>query len=289
MNPIVISTWKFSLSAAETAWQLIQNGKSALDAVEAGVVVCEDDPDIDTVGFGGLPDAAGNVTLDASIMDHAGRCGAVACLSRTRNPIRVARRVMERTPHVLLVGWGADEFARSQGFGDAELLTPRSAGKYAQWKQANSPRVVGHDTIGLLAIDASGHLAGGCSTSGMAFKMPGRVGDSPIIGAGLYVDGKVGAASATGVGEEAIRICASAAIVDQLLRGDEPIRALTHVMRKIVPHIRRDRTTDMSFITLRADGAAAGLSFRVATQFQYVIADGDGARVVDSGALLSTG
>lgn len=289
MKQIVISTWKFSLSAAETAFSLLQDGKSALDAVEAGIVVCEEDPEIDSVGLGGLPDASGVVTLDASIMDHGGRCGAVACVSRTRNPIRVARRVMERTPHVLLVGPGADQFARSQGFCDADLLTPRAAAKYAEWKHGKIPQPVGHDTIGLLALDAAGCLAGGCSTSGMAFKLPGRVGDSPIIGAGLYVDGKVGAASATGVGEEAIRICAAVAIVEQLLRGDEPIRALTHVMRKMVPHIRKDRSTDMSFITLRADGVAAGLSFRVATKFQYVIADVNGARVVDSGALLSTG
>ncbi len=288
MNEIVISTWKFSLSAAETASRMLFDGKSALDAVEAGIAVCEDDPEIDSVGLGGLPDASGNVTLDASIMDHAGRCGAVACLSRTRNPIRVARRVMERTPHVLLVGPGADQFARSQGFADTELLTPQSARKYAEWKREKCPAARSHDTIGLLALDAAGSLAGGCSTSGMAFKLPGRVGDSPIIGAGLYVDGKVGAATATGVGEEAIRICASAAIVDQLWRGDDPIQALTHVMRKIVPHIRKDRRTDMSFITLRADGVTAALSFRVATRFQFIVASRAGVRIVESGALLST-
>jgi N4-(beta-N-acetylglucosaminyl)-L-asparaginase len=287
MKQIVISTWKFSLPAAETAWRLLSEGKPVLDAVEEGIAVCENDPEIDSVGLGGLPDAAGNVTLDASIMDHAGRCGAVACLSRTRNPIRVARRVMERTPHVLLVGTGADQFARSQGFAEMNLLTPRSAEKYAEWKRRQTPAVQGHDTIGLLALDSQGVLAGGCSTSGMAFKMPGRVGDSPIIGAGLYVDGKVGAASATGVGEEAIRIFAAASIVDQLFRGDDPIHALTHVMRNIVPHIRKDRTTDMSFIALRADGATAGLSFRVATKFQYVMIDDAGPRVIDSRALLS--
>jgi N4-(beta-N-acetylglucosaminyl)-L-asparaginase len=287
MKQIVISTWKFSLAAAETTWRMLSEGRPVLDAVEEGIAVSENDPEIDSVGLGGLPDAAGNVTLDASIMDHAGRCGAVACLSKTRNPIRVARRVMERTPHVLLVGTGADQFARSQGFAEMNLLTPRSAEKYAEWKRTHYPVTQGHDTIGLLALDCHGTLAGGCSTSGMAFKMPGRVGDSPIIGAGLYVDGKVGAASATGVGEEAIRIFASASIVDRLLRGDDPLHALTDVMRNIVPHIRKDRTTDMSFIALRADGATAGLSFRVATKFQYVIIDDAGPRVIDSRALLS--
>jgi N4-(beta-N-acetylglucosaminyl)-L-asparaginase len=287
MIKIVVSTWKFSLPAAKRAWGLLLEGKSALDAVEEGIAVCEDDPDIESVGLGGVPDASGHVTLDASIMDHSGRCGAVACLSRTRNPIRVARRVMEKTPHVFLVGPGADQFARQQGFSEADLLTPKSAEKYAQWKRSNSPAPQGHDTVGLLAIDARGYLAGGCSTSGTPFKMPGRVGDSPIIGAGLYVDGKVGAASATGVGEEAIRICAAVTIVDHLFRGDEPIQAITQVMREIVPHIRKDRKTDMSFIALRADGAVAGLSFRVATKFQFVVVDQAGARVVDSGALLS--
>jgi N4-(beta-N-acetylglucosaminyl)-L-asparaginase len=288
MNQIVISTWKFSLPAAETAWRLMNDGKSVLDAVEEGIVVCENDPEVDSVGLGGLPDAAGNVTLDASIMDHAGRCGAVACLSHTRNPIRVARRVMDCTPHVLLVGSGADQFARSQGFPEVNLLTPRSAEKYAAWKRDHTPATGSHDTIGLLALDSHGTLAGGCSTSGMAYKLPGRVGDSPIIGAGLYVDGKAGAASATGVGEEAIRIFAAASIVDQLLRGDDPLHALTNVMRNIVPHIRKDRTTDMSLIALRADGATAGLSFRAATKFQFVIIDSGGPRVIDSRSLLSS-
>jgi N4-(beta-N-acetylglucosaminyl)-L-asparaginase len=287
MKKIVVSTWKFSLPGAKRSWGSLLEQKSAVDAVEEGISVCEDDPEIDSVGLGGLPDAAGNVTLDASIMDHAGYCGAVACLSRTRNPIRVARRVMEKTPHVLLVGSGADQFARQQGFPEINLLTPKSAEKYAQWKRSNTAAPQGHDTVGLLALDHRGFLAGGCSTSGTPFKLPGRVGDSPIIGAGLYVDGKVGAATATGVGEEAMRICAAVTIVDHLFRGDEPIHALTQVMREIVPHIRKDRSTDMSFLALRADGVVAGLSFRVATRFQYVVVDEAGARVVESGALLS--
>jgi N4-(beta-N-acetylglucosaminyl)-L-asparaginase len=278
--PTVISTWKFSLAAAQTAWQLLQAGRPALDAVEEGVVVCEDDPQVQSVGYGGLPDASGHVTLDASIMDHDGRCGAVACLSRCRNPIRVARRVMERTPHILLVGHGADDFARQQGFPEIDLLAPAAAEKFAAWKRDQSSAPPSHDTIGLLALDASGRLAGACSTSGSAFKLPGRVGDSPIIGAGLYVDGRIGAASATGLGEEALRIAGSAMVVEQMARGDEPKQAIASVLQRI-----RAKEIDMCFIALRADGVAAGLSLRSATRFQYVVAQDSKIQLVDSDAL----
>jgi isoaspartyl peptidase/L-asparaginase-like protein (Ntn-hydrolase superfamily) len=278
--PTVISTWKFSFAAAQTAWELLRAGRPALDAVEEGVVVCEDDPQVQSVGYGGLPDASGHVTLDASIMDHDGRCGAVACLSRCRNPIRVARRMMERTPHVLLVGQGADDFARRQGFPETDLLTPAAAEKFATWKRDHSTAPPSHDTIGLLALDASGRLAGACSTSGTAFKLPGRVGDSPIIGAGLYVDGRVGAASATGLGEEALRIAGSAMVVEQMARGDEPGQAITSVFQRI-----RTKNIDLSFIALRADGVVAGLSLRAATRFQYVVAQGSDIRVIDADTL----
>jgi N4-(beta-N-acetylglucosaminyl)-L-asparaginase len=278
--PTVISTWKFSFTSAQTARQLLQAGRPALDAVEEGVVVCEDDPRVQSVGYGGLPDASGHVTLDASIMDHDGRCGAVACLSHYRNPIRVARLVMERTPHILLVAQGADEFARQQGFPETELLTPAAAERFAAWQRGQSSAPPSHDTIGLLALDASGRLAGACSTSGTAFKLPGRVGDSPIIGAGLYVDGRVGAASATGLGEEALRIAGSAMVVEQMARGDEPMQAITAVLQRV-----RAKHIDLSFIALRADGVVAGLSLRSATRFQYVVAQGSEIRVVDSDAL----
>src|SRR5438270_383582 len=196
-QPIVISTWPFGMPANEAAWPILARGGAALDAVEAGVMQCEDDPKVDTVGYGGLPDASGEVTLDACVMDHDGRCGSVACIKRIKNPAKVARVVMEKTPHVMLVGEAATQFALKHGFVESNLLTPESAKKFEEWKR-KQPTHDTHDTIGMLALDAHGRLGGECSTSGLGRRLPGRVGDSPIIGAGLYVLGGVGAAAATG-------------------------------------------------------------------------------------------
>ena len=231
--PVVISTWPFGLPANAVAWGVLSSGGPALDAVEAGVTYCENDPAVDSVGVGGLPDAAGEVTLDASITDHRGQCGAVACMGRVANAVGVARRVMEATPHVLLVGAAATRFAVEQGFPESNLLTDKAAAAYAAWKARPLAGAGGHDTIGMLALDAAGRLAGACSTSGLAFKRPGRVGDSPIIGAGLYVEGGVGAASATGMGEEMLKSCACFAIVENLRRGMPPVEAMAEVLRRI--------------------------------------------------------
>ena len=187
---------------------------------------------------------------------------------------------MERTPHILLVGAGADEFARQQGFPETDLLAPAAAEKFAAWKRDKRHLAPSHDTIGLLALDAAGRVAGACSTSGSAFKLPGRVGDSPIIGAGLFVDGGVGAASATGLGEEALRIAASALVVEQMRRGDDPQQAISQALRRI-----GNKEADMSFIALRVDGAAAGLSLRSPTHFQYVIAKDADIQIIDTTAL----
>ena len=206
-RPVVISTWQHGLAANAAAWKVLSKGGRALDAVEAGVRESESDPKVSSVGLGGLPDASGTVTLDACIMDEKGDCGSVACLRDIENPISVARMVMEKTPHVMLVGEGAKRFALENGMKEKELLTPRAKKEWDKWK-ADHPdaikhweiNVENHDTIGMVAIDANGNLSGACTTSGLAWKLPGRVGDSPIIGAGLYVDNEVGAASATGVG-----------------------------------------------------------------------------------------
>ncbi len=286
-NPVVIATWPFGLPAAKVAWQTIAGGGTALDAVESGVVSCEDDPSVNSVGYGGLPDAEGEVTLDASIMDHRGACGAVACLSRIRNPVRVARCVMERTPHVMLVGDGARRFAVSYGFHESDLLTEESARRYRAWREglAAAPRVPeAHDTIGMLAIDMGGTLAGACSTSGTPFKLPGRVGDSPIIGAGLFVAGGVGAASATGVGEEAIKGCGSFAVVENLRRGLPPAEAISLVLEEIARR-RGDANTHISFIALRADGASAGRSLRADTGFRYALVEANGGSLIDAAGI----
>ncbi|HEX4793687.1 MAG TPA: N(4)-(beta-N-acetylglucosaminyl)-L-asparaginase [Humisphaera sp.] len=283
---IVISTWPFGLPANAVAWNVLQDNGTALDAVEAGIMQCEDDPAVQSVGYGGLPDASGEVTLDASITDHLGRCGAVACLTRIRNPIRVARLVMEKTPHVMLVGEAATRFAIKHGIPEQNLLTDAAAQKFAEWKKSQPPikgdetisdntrdhdaigdKPENHDTIGMLAIDSSGRMAGGCSTSGLAFKLPGRVGDSPIIGAGLYLEPGIGAATATGTGEEMMRVCAAHAIVENMRRGMEPQDAIREVLQRI--HTRRgSEAGDVSFIALRQDGAFAGMSLWAKTNFK---------------------
>ena len=228
-RPVVISTWRHGLAANDAAWKILSAGGRALDAVEAGVRESESDPAVSSVGFGGLPDAAGRVTLDACIMDEKGDCGSVAFLQDIENPISVARKVMEKTPHVMMVGEGAKQFAIQQGFKTKALLTDKSKAEWEKWK-ADHPdaikhweiNVENHDTIGMVAIDAQGNLSGACTTSGLAWKLPGRVGDSPIIGAGLYVDNEVGAASATGVGEAVIRAVGSFLVVELMRQGNSP-------------------------------------------------------------------
>jgi isoaspartyl peptidase/L-asparaginase-like protein (Ntn-hydrolase superfamily) len=290
---VVIATWPFGLPASEVAWKALEGGASPLDAVVAGVSYCEDDSSVDSVGYGGLPDASGEVTLDACVMDADGRCGGVACLRRVRHAAQVARAVMDRTPHVLLVGEAATAFAVSQGFQESNLLSPEAAEKYAAWKKANPqaarPRVPGgadrsHDTIGMLALDRRGRIAGACTTSGRAYKLPGRVGDSPIIGAGLYVDGEVGAAAATGVGEEVIKVAGSFAVVEHMRNGAPPQEAIDRVLRRIEKR-RGDRDTDVSFVALRKDGEAAGGSLRAQTNFKFALLDSGGRRMMDSPVL----
>jgi isoaspartyl peptidase/L-asparaginase-like protein (Ntn-hydrolase superfamily) len=305
-GPVVIATWPFGLPASEAAWRVLRAGGAALDAVVDGATFCEDDESVDSVGYGGLPDASGEVTLDASVMDHRGRCGAVACLRRVRHAARVARAVMERTPHVMLAGDAATAFALAQGFCEENLLSPRAREAYQKWTAArsgvnapdsaqprvNDPRTTAprsHDTIGLLALDGAGTPAGACTTSGRAYKLPGRVGDSPIIGAGLYVDGEVGAATATGLGEEVMRVCGSFDAVERMRRGAEPAEALAEVLRRVARYVdRRTRPdADVSLLALRRDGMWAGMTLRAETNFQFAVVDADGSRLVTAPPLPS--
>ena len=295
--PVVIATWPFGLPASEVAWKALESGAPPLDAVVAGVSHCEDDSAVDSVGYGGLPDASGEVTLDACVMDADGRCGGVACLRRIRHAAQVARAVMDRTPHVLLAGEAATAFAVSQGFQESNLLSPEAAAKYQAWRKENPnlarPRVPGgtgggadrsHDTIGMLALDRNGRLAGACTTSGRSYKLPGRVGDSPIIGAGLYVDGEAGAAAATGVGEEVIKVAGSFAVVEHMRNGASPQEAIDRVLARIVKR-RGDRDTDVSFVALRKDGEAAGGSLRAQTNFKFALLTPGAHGVIDSPVL----
>jgi len=288
--PRVISTWDFGVAANQAAWGVLSKGGGSLDAVEAGVMIPEADLKNHSVGRAGYPDRDGHVSLDASIMDADGSCGAVAALEHIAHPIQVARRVMERTPHVLLVGDGALQFALEQGFKKEELLTPESEQAWKEWLKtaryqpsANSEvRDYGktgmpgskdnHDTIGMLAIDASGRLAGACTTSGMAWKMRGRVGDSPIIGAGLYVDGDVGGATSTGVGEEVIRNAGSFLVVELMRQGRSPQEACQEAVMRIVkkrPNASKD--LQVGFLAMNKHGDVG--AFAIQPGFSYAVCD----------------
>jgi N4-(beta-N-acetylglucosaminyl)-L-asparaginase len=246
--PIVISTWDFGIAANKEAWKILEKGGRALDAVEAGAKVPEADLNNHSVGKAGYPDRDGHVTLDACIMDEFGNCGGVAGMEYIAHPISVARLVMEKTPHVLLVGEGATQFAVEQGFKKEMLLTEESKKAWEKWlvtakyspvinfenKQSKAGDKYNHDTIGILAIDAKGNISGACTTSGMAFKLHGRVGDSPIIGAGLYVDNEVGGATSTGVGEEVIRNVGSFLVVELMRQGYSPDAACKEAVNRII-------------------------------------------------------
>jgi N4-(beta-N-acetylglucosaminyl)-L-asparaginase len=246
--PIVISTWDFGIAANKEAWKILEKGGRALDALEAGARVPEADMKNHSVGRAGYPDRDGHVTLDSCIMDEFGNCGAVAAMEYIAHPVSVARLVMEKTPHVLLVGDGATQFAVEQGFKKEKLLTPESEKAWKKWlvtakyapvinienKQGMPGNQYNHDTIGMLAIDAKGNISGACTTSGMAFKLHGRVGDSPIIGAGLYVDNEVGGATSTGVGEEVIRNVGSFLVVELMRQGFSPEDACKEAVKRII-------------------------------------------------------
>ncbi|HEY0668131.1 MAG TPA: N(4)-(beta-N-acetylglucosaminyl)-L-asparaginase [Sphingobacteriaceae bacterium] len=287
-NPIVISTWDFGIAANAAAWTVLKKNGRALDAVERGVHVPEADPENQSVGFGGLPDRDGIVTLDACIMDEFGNCGSVAALQHILHPISVARRVMEKTPHVMLVGDGALQFALEQGFKKEKLLTDKSEKAWKIWRKTSDykPQInienklfspdklpgnkYNHDTIGMLALDMKGNLSGACTTSGMAYKMHGRVGDSPIIGAGLYVDNEIGGATSTGVGEEVIRNVGSFLVVELMRQGYPPGEACKEaVMRIIKKKPQRAKEIQVGFLALNKEGKYG--AYAIQKGFSYAV------------------
>jgi len=274
-QPIVVSTWDFGKTANAEAWKILSANGRALDAVEAGVKVPEADPTNQTIGLGGLPDRDGHVTLDACIMDEFYNCGSVMALEHIVHAISVARLVMEKTPHIVLAGDGALQFALANGFKKETLLTPASEKAWKEWLKTSKyepmmnienklfdkehdPMPGGpgnHDTIGMLAMDARGNLSGACTTSGMAFKMHGRVGDSPIIGAGLYVDNEIGAATSSGVGEEVIRIVGSHLVVELMRRGYTPEKACKEAVERIVKRgPEKSEKIQVGFVALNKKG-----------------------------------
>jgi isoaspartyl peptidase/L-asparaginase-like protein (Ntn-hydrolase superfamily) len=267
------------MPANDAAWIILGAGGYALDAVEAGVRVPEADPEVISVGYGGLPDADGKVTLDACIMDENGRAGSVTFLEHIMHPISVARLVMERTPHVMLSGDGALKFALQNGFKKENLLTPAAKEAWKKWKKTNkgfSPVInieketrEKHDTIGMLAMDSRGRLCGACTTSGMAFKMHGRVGDSPIVGAGMYVDGKVGGAAATGTGELVMRTLGSFLVVELMRNGLSPGEACREAVNRIRERNPDYRKHQVGFIALNIQGITG--AFSIQPGFEYAV------------------
>jgi len=235
--PLVIATWNVP-NATQKAWEVLQDGKSVLDALEQGCMIEEADLNNSSVGKAGLPDRDGNVTLDACIMNDKGDCGSVVYLQNITHAISVARKVMEETPHVMLAGKGAEQFAVSKGFKQEDLLTDESRKKWEEWKVKSEYKPIinieNHDTIGMLAIDENGAISGACTTSGLAFKMGGRVGDSPIIGSGLFVDNEIGAAVATGLGEEVVKTVGSFLVVELMRQGKSPQEACEEAIKRIV-------------------------------------------------------
>ena len=310
-QPVVLSTWDAGVKANKGAWEVLGKNGNALDAVEAGVRVTESSINC-CVGLGANPDRDGYVTLDASIMDHQWNCGGVAALERIEHPISVARRVMEKTPHVLLVGVGAQQFAVAEGFPlQPEVLSDDAKKAYREWLKKSEYKPVinientkssgmapaktepeyaaaparladggwNHDTIGMIAMDAAGNLSGSCTTSGMAFKMRGRVGDSPIIGAGLFVDNEVGAVTATGQGEDVIRICGSHSVVEYMRQGLSPEQACKAAVEKIA-RIKKEKAKDIQvgFIAINKKGETGGYALQPG--FSYAIKSGSEERLI---------
>jgi N4-(beta-N-acetylglucosaminyl)-L-asparaginase len=284
-KPIILSTWNHGVPANADAWAKLKETGSILDAVEAGVRNTELDLENLSVGLQGLPDREGITTLDASIMLGDGSCGSVAFVRQVKHPISLARAVMEKTPHVMLAGEGARQFAIAQGFPmEEEKLSPKAQEEYDKWKVTSQYKpiinVENHDTIGMIGLDASGKLAGSCTTSGLAYKMHGRIGDSPIIGAGLFVDNEVGAATATGLGESIIRICGSFLIVELMRQGRSPQAACEEAVRRLVAKNRNIKDIQAGFLAINKEGEVG--VFAVHPGFNYAQATESGNVLIDS-------
>ena len=281
-EPVVIATWPFGKTAVEVASKLLLQGKSPLDAALAGAQAVEDDPTVNSVGFGGIGNAVGTVALDACVMDgQTLDCGSVAGVENIRHVAALAKKVYEKTPHIMLVGKGAEWFAIQNGFPLETLLTPESVAEWYKKRPEKKLETKGHDTVTVLAKDAKNHLAGVCTTSGLSYKLPGRVGDSPLIGAGLYVDDEAGAAGATGVGEEIIRIGGSLFIVEQMRAGKTPQEAVELAVARVIKTATRrgKHPANVAFIALYPKGNV-GAACTAGTAFKYAVARGEKIELV---------
>ena len=266
-----ISTWK-TTEANQKAGQMLDKGEHALDAAVAGVAIEEENPKNTTVGYGGAPDRTGKVTLDACVMNHLGDCGSVVAVENIVNVARLAKDVMEKTPHVMLSGKGAEEFAISQGYKKADLLTDKSKKEWEEWLKDQDYRPIinieNHDTIGMLCIDKNNNLSGACTTSGLAYKMKGRVGDSPIIGSGLFIDNKIGGAVATGLGEEVVKTVGSFLVVELMRQGLSPQEACEKAVKRIVSNNSQENKFQVAYIAMNKKGEVG--SYSIEPGFTYM-------------------
>jgi len=281
--PIVISTWRHGISANEEAMEVLQNDGKAIDAVEAGVRIPEADPEVSSVGLGGWPDRDGHVTLDACIMDETGNCGSVSFLEDIMHPISVARLVMENTPHVMLAGKGAQQFALKNGFKKENLLIERAEKRWQEWLEKSEYKPIinieNHDTIGLLALDKRGDISGACTTSGLSWKLHGRVGDSPVIGAGMYVDNEVGGCCATGVGEAVLKTLGSFLVVELMRQGAMPQEACEEAIARIVKN-QDYKDMQIGYLAINKEGEHG--AYAVHPGFNYALHQNEKNILIDS-------
>ena len=285
--PIVVSTWNHGIAANKNAWKILSTNGKSLDAVELGVRTTESDMTNRSVGIGGRPDRDGHVTLDACIMDENSKCGAVAYLEGIKHPISVARTIMENTPHIMLAGEGAKQFALDYGFNKVKSPLKEVKKEWKEWKKENKEKFdkpdinnENHDTIGMLALDAEGNLSGACTTSGWGYKLPGRIGDSPIIGAGLFIDNDIGAACATGLGEAVIRIAGSHTVVELMRNGHSPEEACRLAVERIISKHEDLTGLQVGFLALNKNGEYGGYS--VYNGFNFALTTSKGTDLVDA-------
>ncbi len=280
-KPVVLSTWQHGLAANKKAWQLLQEGEKAIDCVEEGVKVCEADPEVNSVGLGGIPDRDGEVSLDACIMDEKGNAGSVGYLQEIMHAISVARKIMEETPHIMLVGRGAQDFAVEQGFEKQSLLTDKAKQMYQEWRESRSDNELrkdntSHDTVGMLALDQHDDIAGACTTSGLAWKYHSRVGDSPIIGHGLYVDNHTGGACATGRGEAVMKTCGSFLVVEHMRNGLSPKQACQKAAERIAEWYGDRPDFQVGFLALNKQGETGAYSLNEGFKWALHTEEGNG-------------
>lgn len=286
-KPVMISTWSHGMAANKAGWEVLSKGGSSLDAVEAGARQTESDVTNRSVGIGGMPDREGHVTLDACIMDWESNCGSVGYLEGIAHPISVARHIMENTPHVMLVGAGAKKYAMQHKFERIKTPLPEVKKAWQQWKKeqaaiAKKPEInhENHDTIGLLAMDRNGRISGACTTSGWAYKLPGRLGDSPIIGAGLFIDQEVGGAVATGLGESIIKIAGSHTVVELMRNGFSPEEACREAVNRLISKHKDMTGLQCGFIAINTEGKVGGYS--VFNGFNYALRTDQEEQLVDA-------